>query len=154
MAKYHSVLFAGLFITALAGCSSSQTTTSAAPQPTVAAPMATADAAGKLQVNPKDFEAWLSVMPGSPHSLHVEGKMGAVTAPSTGWTVELADGPQGKNKRTKVLQLQAAAPDVGGDVMTPMDVPPYVEDPAAADYTRVTIWHGGKSFTIRVRRAH
>jgi hypothetical protein len=80
--------------------------------------------------------------------------MGAVTAPSTGWTVELADGPQGKNKRTKVLELRASAPDVGGTVMTPMDVPPYVEDPASADYTRVTIWHGGKSFTIRVRRAH
>lgn len=152
MARYHSVLLAGFFITALAGCSSPQATTNTTPQVTEAAAPAKNDV-DQVKVNPKDFEAWLNVMPGSPPSLHVEGRTGAVVAPSAGWTAELVDGPPGKAARTKVLELHATAPQAGASVVTPIDVPPYVEDPAPANYSRVTIWHGKEHFTIRVNRA-
>jgi hypothetical protein len=152
MAKLHTVLFAGLFMVGLAGCGSSQST-APAPQTAEATPPAPApNEAGKLTINPGDFEAWLSRIPGESPSLHVEGKMGAVTAPSAGWTVTLQEGDHTAGARTKVLELYATAPsDAGAAMMTKLDVSPYVEDPAKASYNRVTIWYGQKHFTVRVR---
>jgi hypothetical protein len=152
MAKRHTVLFAGLFMIGLAGCGSSQST-APAPQAAEAAPAAPApNEADKLHVNPRDFEAWLSKIPGESPSLHVEGKMGAVTAPSAGWTVSLKDGDHAAGARTKVLELYATPPsDAGAAMMAKLDVSPYVEDPAQASYNRVTVWYGQKHFTIRVR---
>lgn len=156
MARFQSVLFAGLFAVGLAGCGSSETT-APAPQTAQATTPATPapNEADKLRVNPRDFEAWLNKIPGESPSLHVEGKMGAVTAPSAGWTVTLTDSDDHTGSaRTKVLELYATPPsDAGAAVMTNMDVPPFVEDPAKADYNRVTIWYGKKHFTVRVRTA-
>lgn len=156
MARIHTVLFAGFFMTGLAGCGSSQTTAPApqaveTPAPTVAA----VNEAAKLRVNPRDFEAWLNKMPGEAASLHVEGKLGAVTAPTGGWTVTLVDSDRTAGSRTKVLELWATAPSGPvNQMVTPMEVPPFVEDPAKADYNRVTIWYGKRHFTVRVKTVH
>ncbi|OWJ65285.1 hypothetical protein [Inquilinus limosus] len=153
MAKIHTVLFAGFFMTGLAGCGSSQTTAPAPQAAETPAPaVATVNEAGKLRVNPRDFEAWLNTMPGEAASLHVEGKLGAVTAPSSGWTVTLVDSDRTAGRRTKVLELWATAPsDPATQALTPMEVPPFVEDPAKANYSRVTIWYGKRHFTVRVK---
>ena len=152
MAKLHTVLFAGLFMIGLAGCGSSQSTAPAPQTAEVTPPAPAPNQADKLHVNPRDFEAWLNKMPGESPSLHVEGKMGAVTAPSAGWTVSLQEGDHTADARTKVLELYATPPaDAGAAMMTKLDVSPYVEDPAKANYNRVTIWYGQKHFTIRVR---
>ncbi|WP_343713770.1 hypothetical protein [Inquilinus sp.] len=153
MARIHTVLFAGFFMTGLAGCGSSQTT-APAPQAveTPAPAVATVNEAAKLRVNPRDFEAWLNSMPPEPASLHVEGKLGAVTAPSAGWTVKLVDSDRKAARRTKVLELWATAPtDPATQVQTPMEVPPFVEDPAKANYNRVQIWYGKRHFTVPVK---
>jgi hypothetical protein len=153
MAKVHTALFAGFFMIGLAGCGASQTNAPAPQAVEATAPaVATVNEADKLRVNPRDFEAWLNSMPPEPASLHVEGKLGAVTAPTPGWTVKLVDSSRKSARRTKVLELWATAPtDTVTQVETPMEVPPYVEDPAKANYSRVTIWYGKRHFTVRVK---
>ena len=95
----------------------------------------------------RGWKAWMDEMPGKERTLHVSGY---VTVPSTAHGARLVPERSGINPAIRMLRYEIYEKgDIGGDLMTEVEVDEYAE-PTQAEYEQVTILPDGGTVDVEI----